>query len=93
MTYATRPFHAPGRRAYTGASPKPGATVSHDARIETLEFKVAHLERGLQELSDLIYRQQQQLDAQASRLRQLAERREASDTADAAPSFEVPPHY
>jgi uncharacterized coiled-coil protein SlyX len=61
--------------------------------METLEFKVAHLERGLQELSDLIYRQQQQLDAQASRLRQLVERREASDTAEPAPKFEVPPHY
>lgn len=93
MTYPIKSFRAPGRRVYTDASPTPGATVSHDARMETLEFKVAHLERGLQELSDLIYRQQQQLDAQASRLRQLVERREATDTAEAAPKFEVPPHY
>jgi len=27
-------------------------------RIDALEFKVAHLERALQELSDVVYRQQ-----------------------------------
>jgi uncharacterized coiled-coil protein SlyX len=61
--------------------------------METLEFKVAHLERALQELSDIVYRQHQQLDAQASRLLQLVERFDAGGGAETTPKFERPPHY
>ena len=32
-------------------------------RIDALEFKVAHLEQALQELSDVVYRQQRELDS------------------------------
>jgi uncharacterized coiled-coil protein SlyX len=64
------------------------------ARIEAVEFKLAHLERAVQELSDVIYRQQQQLDAVLAlhqRLRQQVE--EIDDrSADASP-VEIPPHY
>ena len=35
--------------------------MSDEARLEAVESKLAHLERALQELSDVIYRQQQQL--------------------------------
>jgi uncharacterized coiled-coil protein SlyX len=70
------------------------AAVSHDARIETLEIKVAHLERALQELSDVLYRQQQRLDAHDARYQQLIDRVEAAEPA-AGPDakFEIPPHY
>ena len=63
-------------------------------RIEALEFKVAHLERALQELSDVIYRQQQQLDstlAMNQRLREQLE--ELEGRAGEATPTEVPPHY
>jgi uncharacterized coiled-coil protein SlyX len=63
-------------------------------RLDDVEFKVAHLERAVQELSDVLYRQQQQLDAAVAmnrELRGLLENFEAR-TDDAAP-VEIPPHY
>jgi SlyX protein len=68
--------------------------VSQDTRVELIEIKVAHLERALQELSDVLFRQQQQIDAQNARHLRLLERLESAD-ANASPEsqFEVPPHY
>ena len=63
-------------------------------RLETFEFKLAHLERAVQELSDVIYRQQQQLDAavavQMHLRQQLAE---IDGRAGDATAVEIPPHY
>jgi uncharacterized coiled-coil protein SlyX len=68
--------------------------VSPDARIEALEFKVAHLERALQELSEVLFRQQQRLDAHAARYQRLLDRIEAADQpAESGSKFEIPPHY
>ena len=68
--------------------------MSHDAQIEMLEIKVAHLERALQELSDVLYRQQQRLDVHDARYQRLIDRADAADPALASGSkFEVPPHY
>jgi uncharacterized coiled-coil protein SlyX len=64
-------------------------------RLEALEFKLAHLERGLQELSDVVVRQQQELDRLAERNRQLLGQLESlrqAAEADKDP-YEVPPHY
>ena len=63
-------------------------------RIETLEFKLAHLERAVQELSDVLYRQQQQLDAAHAMNQRLREQLEDLEgrTGEAA-SVEIPPHY
>ena len=71
-----------------------GSTATGTERLEVLEFKVAHLERAVQELSDVLYRQQQQLDsalAMNQRLRQQLEEIEGR-TGDATP-VEIPPHY
>lgn len=68
------------------------------ARLETIELKIAHLERTVQELSDVLYRQQRQLDALDAQHRRLLERvenaaAESADAADAATRIEIPPHY
>ena len=69
-------------------------TPAPDTRLETLEFKLAHLERAVQELSDIVYRQQRQLEAADSRYQQLLDRlAESSAPAEPQAQFEVPPHY
>lgn len=63
-------------------------------RLEALETKVAYLEATLQELGDVLYRQQQTLDRVIERNRQLLEElgtAPAGTTTDAAD--EKPPHY
>jgi SlyX protein len=64
-------------------------------RLENLEIKIAHLERGLQELSDVIVRQQHDLERMQLQYQQLMEQlRSLHDDAGDAPSpIERPPHY
>jgi len=63
-------------------------------RIEALEFKVAHLERALQELSDVMYRQQREIDGMLQLNQQLRSQVEQLETRGAdANSVEIPPHY
>jgi uncharacterized coiled-coil protein SlyX len=71
-------------------------------RLEALEIKSAHLERAVQELSDVIYRQQQQIDRVLQRNQDLARQIEALEAASEAASeadagaglrAEIPPHY
>jgi SlyX protein len=65
-----------------------------DERIERLEFKVAHLEQALQELSDVLYRQQRELDALRERDRQLYEQVQQLEDRGGDPNrVEIPPHY
>ena len=67
-----------------------------NTRLEALEIKCAHLERAIQELSDVVYRQQQQLERALLRNQDLAGQIEALETAAEAaggPRPEIPPHY
>ena len=69
------------------------AAVGSD-RLETVEFKLAHLERAVQDLSDVVYRQQQQLDAAlAMNLHLRQQLQEFDGRASDASSVEIPPHY
>lgn len=71
-----------------------GDFVTEAARIETIEFKLAHLERALQELSDVVYRQQRELHEALELNRQLVRQLEELGSRTASPdALEVPPHY
>ncbi len=65
-----------------------------DARLEALEFKIAHLERATQELSDALYAQRRQLDEVLNLNRQLLRQLEQLEARSGdANRIEVPPHY
>jgi uncharacterized coiled-coil protein SlyX len=69
--------------------------MSEMERLETLEVKVTHLERGLQELSDVVIRQQREINALAEHNRVLAGRLQALLEQMGPPEFpqETPQHY
>jgi uncharacterized coiled-coil protein SlyX len=63
-------------------------------QIEAIESKLAHLERALQELSDVVYRQQRELDSALELNRQLRRQVEDLVSRPADPgAVEIPPHY
>jgi SlyX protein len=63
-------------------------------RIDTVEFKVAHLERALQELSDVLYRQQRELDSLRARNELLLQQVQQLEDRGGDPNrVEIPPHY
>ena len=63
--------------------------------LEQIEIKIAYLERANAELSDVVYRQQQELEALRLRVAQLAGRFEAAQELPTTYSAEEekPPHY
>ena len=68
--------------------------MNDTARVEAIEFKVAHLERALQDLSDVVYRQQREIEALLDLQRRLREQIEDLEGRRADPdAVEIPPHY
>jgi SlyX protein len=73
-----------------------GYTVQMNSdAIERIETKIAFLESANVELSDVVYRQQQEMSALRARLDALAQRIEAAQTPETLRSAEEerPPHY
>ncbi|MFM7065354.1 MAG: SlyX family protein [Gammaproteobacteria bacterium] len=68
--------------------------MTDESRLETLEFKVAHLEDAVQRLSDLAYEQARLIDAMLERHRQLLRQVETLEgkNEERVP-VEIPPHY
>jgi uncharacterized coiled-coil protein SlyX len=68
--------------------------MTDDLRIETLEIKVAHLERSLLELGQTVMQQQRELALLAARNRGLQQQLEELERgAHGGADFEKPPHY
>ncbi len=63
-------------------------------RITDIEIQLAHLEQSLQELSDTMYRQQQDIDRLERKFEVLQQRLESAGETGASPdAVEKPPHY
>lgn len=69
--------------------------MSDAERFEIVESKLAHLEHTVNALSDIIARQQREMDAARARLKVLAERLAAVESPPGASptAEEKPPHY
>jgi SlyX protein len=69
--------------------------MTEPTRLDQIEIKLAHLERSLTELNDVVIRQQQELDLLTARNRQLKLQLESIEagSGDSADGFEKPPHY
>jgi uncharacterized coiled-coil protein SlyX len=69
--------------------------MTEAARLNDLESRITHLERGLQDLSDVLVRQQKELDRAVERAKGLADRlAELQDDAEGSVAREeTPPHY
>ena len=63
--------------------------------IERLEMKIAYLERANNELSDVVYRQQREIQGLRAKMETLADRVSAMPAAEEGrtPEDERPPHY
>jgi uncharacterized coiled-coil protein SlyX len=63
--------------------------------IERLEMKIAFLERANHELSDVVYRQQREIQGLRARFDSLVERVSSLSSPDEGrtPEDERPPHY
>jgi len=65
-------------------------------RLEAIEIKLAHLERAVAEISDVVARQQKELDRALDRNQRLMEKiaaLESESGSASATAYEKPPHY
>ena len=63
-----------------------------DARINELEARVAHQDRLMAELNDVITAQWKKIEAVERQMRRLGEELEGRDSLE-APADQKPPHY
>ena len=80
---------------FMGSDPIFRHTRAMSERLEVIEEKVAHLERAVAELSDVVARQQKELDRALDRNQRLMDKIAAmeSDGGASATAHEKPPHY
>ena len=64
-------------------------------RLEAIEIKLAHLEAAVAQISDVVARQQKELDRALDRNQRLMEKIAAieSEAGASATAYEKPPHY
>ena len=67
----------------------------NDEALEQIQTKIAFLERANAELSDVVFRQQQEIRALGARIKEVSERLETaqSEERQRPPEDERPPHY
>ncbi|MEA3151416.1 MAG: SlyX protein [Gammaproteobacteria bacterium] len=67
----------------------------NDEAVEQIQTKIAFLERANTELSDVVFRQQQEIRALGARIKEVSERLESAQAEERPrlPEDERPPHY
>jgi SlyX protein len=70
-------------------------TAAMTERLDAIEEKLAHLEQAVTQLSDVVARQQKELDRALDRNQRLMDKIAAleSDLGPSATAHEKPPHY
>jgi SlyX protein len=63
--------------------------------LEQIQTKIAFLERANTELSDVVFRQQREIQALAAKIQEISERLRAAESGETARAAqdERPPHY
>lgn len=69
--------------------------MNNSPRLDAIEIKLAHLERALSEISDVVVRQQKELELALARHQRLSDqlRLLESEAGASATAEEKPPHY
>lgn len=67
----------------------------NDDRVVEIQTKIAFLERANADLSDVVFRQQREIQVLGARIKEVLERFETaqSEERQRAPEDERPPHY
>ena len=65
----------------------------HDEPLEQVQSKIAYLERAMSELSDVVFRQQREIQMLETQLKVVRERLEGASTEERTVEQERPPHY
>jgi uncharacterized coiled-coil protein SlyX len=67
----------------------------NDETLEQIQTKIAFLERAATELSDVVFRQQKEIQALYAKLKAVADRLNSAQVEDnpRPPEQERPPHY
>jgi SlyX protein len=71
------------------------AGISVETSLEQIQTKIAFLERANADLSDVVFRQQREIQALAARIQEITQRLHAAESSDVGrvPEDERPPHY
>jgi uncharacterized coiled-coil protein SlyX len=73
----------------------PALKTSVETSLEQIQIKIAFLERANADLSDVVFRQHQEIQALAAKINEVLQRLHAgeSGSGERAPEDERPPHY
>jgi SlyX protein len=73
----------------------PATQTSVATPLDEIQTKIAFLERANSDLSDVVFRQQREIQALAAKLQEFSARLQAAEAGDAARAAqdERPPHY
>lgn len=67
--------------------------MNDNTRFDAIEIKLAHLERAVAEISDVVARQDKAIERLSALNQRLTTQLDSLDESASATAFEKPPHY